>query len=100
MASYLRSSHGEKLASAVYGGSFLLMGLAFFGVQLYCMLVRPNLLVDRMTAERSRAVLRRNATGLVPYAVATAGALVSPYLTLAICAVVAVYYALPGTTVD
>jgi uncharacterized membrane protein len=100
MASYLRSSHGEKLAAAVYGGSFLVMGMAFFGMQLYCMLVRPNLLVDRMTAERSRAVLRRNATGLVPYAIATAGALVTPYLTLAICAGVAVYYALPGTTVD
>ena len=45
-------------------------------------------------------MLRRNATGLVPYAIATAGALVTPYLTLAICALVGVYYALPGTTVD
>ena len=33
MAAYLRSPQGEKLAAAVYGGSFLLMGLAFFGLQ-------------------------------------------------------------------
>jgi hypothetical protein len=45
-------------------------------------------------------VLRRNAAGLIPYAVATATAILSPYLTLAICAIVAVFYALPGTTAD
>ena len=53
-----------------------------------------------MTREVRDAVLRRNAVGLAPYALATAGAAVTPYLTLAICAVVAGYYALPGTTVD
>jgi uncharacterized membrane protein len=100
MASYLRSGQGQKLAAVVYGGSFVLMGMAFFGIQLYCMLARPNLLVDGMTPERRRAVLYRNASGLIPYAIATAGALVTPYLTLAICALVAVYYALPGTTID
>jgi hypothetical protein len=37
---------------------------------------------------------------LVPYALATLAALVTPYLTLAICAGLAVFYALPGTTTD
>jgi hypothetical protein len=37
----------------------------------------------------------RGLTGLVPDAIATALASVSPYVTLAICAAVAIYYALP-----
>jgi len=45
-------------------------------------------------------VLRRNARGLLPYALATVGAILSPYLTLIICGAVAVFYALPATTGD
>ena len=42
--------------------------------------------------------MRRNMVGLLPYLVATAAAPVSSYLTLAICGVVGVYYALPSTS--
>jgi hypothetical protein len=34
------------------------------------------------------------------YATATLAAILTPYLTLAICAAIAIFYALPGTTTD
>jgi len=100
MARYLDASHGQNFAAVVYGGSFLLMSLAFFAIQRHVMRTKQHLLQDHVTPEVRRAVLRRNAIGLLPYAVATVGALVSPYLTLAICGAVAVFYALPSTTFD
>ena len=36
--------------------------------------------------------------GLIPYAIATAMAPLSPYLTLAICAAVAAFYASPAAS--
>jgi uncharacterized membrane protein len=100
MAEYLNASHGQNLAAVIYGGSFLLMSLAFFAMQRHLLLTKQNLLHDHLTPEVRQAVLRRNATGLLPYAVATVGGIVSPFLTLAICAGVAVFYALPRTTFD
>ena len=43
-----------------------------------------------------RSILRRTAVGVVPYLLATLGGLLSPYLTLTICAVVAVFYSQPA----
>jgi uncharacterized membrane protein len=100
MAEYLNASHGQNLAAVVYGGSFLLMSLAFFAMQRHLLLAKQHLLQDHLTPEVRQAVLRRNAMGLLPYAVATVGGIVSPFLTLAICAGVAVFYALPRTTFD
>ena len=37
----------------------------------------------------------RSVSGVIPYAIATALAIVSPYVTLAICAALAVFYAFP-----
>ena len=42
-----------------------------------------------------RRILARSIRGLLPYAIATALAVVSPYITFAICAAIAIYYALP-----
>jgi uncharacterized membrane protein len=100
MADYLNASHGSNLAAVVYGGSFLSMSLAFFAMQRHLLLTKRHLLKDHLTPEVRQAVLRRNAIGLLPYAVATVGGIVSPFLTLAICAGVAVFYALPRTTFD
>ncbi len=100
MATYLRESRGESLAAAVWGGSFLLMSVAFFAMQRSVLLAKQHLLDQHITPEVRRSVLRRNAAGLLPYAVATVGAILTPYLTLAICALVAVFYALPSTTSD
>jgi uncharacterized membrane protein len=101
MAAYLKAAEGERLAAAIYGGSFTVMGLAFFAMQQHLLRRRVHLLHEHLTPAQVRSlVLRRNAAGLVPYALATAAAAISPYLTLAICAAVGVFYALPRTTAD
>jgi uncharacterized membrane protein len=100
LAEYLKASHGQNLAAAIYGGSFLLMAIAFFTMNQHLLRARPYLLDERITPNMRRALLRRNAAGLPPYLVATLAATLSPYLTLAICAVVAAFYAAPATTSD
>jgi uncharacterized membrane protein len=100
MAEYLKAEHGENLAAAVWGGSFLLMAVAFFAMQRHLLLAKQQLLEQHLTPALRRRVLRRNAIGLLPYAIATLGAILTPYLTLAICALVALFYALPTTTSD
>ena len=100
MAKYLTASGGEKLAAAIYSGSFLVMSIAFFAMHRHLLLAKQELLQDYLTTAMRRRVLRRNATGLVPYAIATLGAILTPYLTLGICAAIAVFYALPAATAD
>jgi uncharacterized membrane protein len=100
MAEYLKATHGQKLAAAVYGGSLLLMSVAFFAMQQHLLRAKPYLLEQHVTPARRRALLRRNFTGLPPYAIATLAAIASPYITLAICAAIAAFYAAPGTTSD
>jgi|SRR4029453_8293266 uncharacterized membrane protein len=100
MADYLNANEGQKLAAAVYSASFLFMSLAFFAMQQHLLRAKAHLLHEYLTPEVRRTVLRRNAFGSLPYALATLAALVTPYLTLAICAGLAVFYALPGTTTD
>jgi hypothetical protein len=48
-----------------------------------------------LSLERRRTILRLSVTGLIPYAIATVLAIVSPYVMLLICAGVAAFYALP-----
>ena len=100
MAEYLKASHGQKLAAGVWSGSFLVMSIAFFAMQRHLLIAKQHLLHDHLTPELRSWVLRRNAVGLLPYAIATLAATLSPYLTLAICAAVAVFYALPAATSD
>jgi uncharacterized membrane protein len=95
MARYLREGAGEHLAAAVYAGAFLAMSAAFITLQRQILLRRPQLLKRDLPQAERRRIVRRNATGIVPYALALAVALVSPYVTLAICAAVAAFYALP-----
>jgi uncharacterized membrane protein len=96
MASYLRAGRGEHLAAAVYGGSLLLMGLAFLALNVHIMWRRPELLASEMPREARTRFVRLQLVGIAPYALATALAAVSPYLTLALTGVVAAFYALPG----
>lgn len=100
MARYLTASHGGDLAAVVYGGSLLLMASSFLMMQRQLLVRRTELLDEHLTAEMRRAVLRRNAAGLLPYVVATLLGVVTPYLTLGICAAIAAFYALPTTTSD
>jgi len=100
MAEYLKASSGEKLAAAIYSGSLLLMGIAFFALQRHLMRAKSELLDAHITPQMRRQVLVRNFAGLPPYALATVAALVSPYVTLAIVGAIAAFYASPLTTRD
>jgi uncharacterized membrane protein len=98
MAEYLKEGSGERLAAAVYGGSLLVMGAVFVAVNRQILLKRPQLLKQKMAPESARRVLYFAALGQIPYVLAVALAFVSPYITLAICGLTAVYYSLPVAT--
>jgi uncharacterized membrane protein len=100
MAEYLKASHGQNLAAVIYAGSFLLMSIAFFSMQQHLLRAKQHLLADYLTPDLRRAVLVRNAAGIPPYVIATLAGIASPYITLGICAAIAVFYAAPATTSD
>ncbi len=83
------------MAAAVYSGAFLLMSIMFATLNRHILLRKAHLLAEDLSLARRRQILGRVVTGLVPYALATGLAFVSPYITLAICAAVAVFYAQP-----
>jgi uncharacterized membrane protein len=95
MAAYLRESNGQHLAAAIYSGSFLVMAVFFSMLNRHILLVKHDKLVRPLSLERRRQILVRSISGLVPYAIATALALVSSYVTLGICLALAAFYALP-----
>jgi TMEM175 potassium channel family protein len=95
MAAYLRESSGQSLAAAIYAGTFLLMSVAFSVLNRHILLARAHMLSTQLPLEDRRRILARSVSGLAPYLVATILAVVSPYLTLAICGALAVFYALP-----
>jgi len=95
MATYLKLGHGQTLAAGIYGGVLLAMSISFSVMNWHILFRKHHMLGERIEHERRRLILRRSIRGLLPYAVATGLAPVSPYLTLAICAAIAVYYALP-----
>ena len=95
MAAYLRGNQGEHLASAVYSGAFLLMSICFSALNRHILLMKVGLLNDAPSEQWRRTAFRRSRLGLIPYLLATVLAAVSPYVTLAICGALAVFYALP-----
>jgi uncharacterized membrane protein len=97
LGAYLKNARAAdlELAATLYSGSFLLMSLAFSYLNWNILIRRHELLQPEMSAEERGRVFRRALTGIVPYAVATALAPLSPYATLAICGIVAAFYATP-----
>jgi uncharacterized membrane protein len=95
MAAFLRQRHGQHLAAGVYAGGFLAMALSFAALQRSILLSKSHMLREELSLERRRDILRRARVGLLPYIVAVAVSPLSSYATLAICAAVAVFYALP-----
>jgi uncharacterized membrane protein len=95
MASYLRASNGEHLAAAIYAGAFLVMSIAFATLNRHILLKKPHLLMAGLPEAQRRKILTRSVSGLVPYLIALALAPVSPYATLAITGLIAVFYATP-----
>jgi uncharacterized membrane protein len=95
MAEYLKQPDGQHLAAAIYAGAFLVMSIAFGSMNSYILLGDHKMLAVKLPPEQRRRILIRNLFGLGPYALATALAPVSAYVTLAICGAVALFYALP-----
>jgi uncharacterized membrane protein len=95
MADYLKEDSGEGLAAAVYGASFLLMGLVFVGTNRHILFNRRSALKEPLGDDAARRTLHFAALGQLPYLLAVILAFVSPYITLAICAACGIYYALP-----
>ena len=95
LSSYLRESHGQDVAAAVYGGILLAMAVTFSLLNRQILLRRPHLLKTPLSLAERRAMFRRTATGVVPYAAATGLAAASPYITLGITAALAAFYATP-----
>ncbi len=94
MAHYLRRP-GQSLAAAIYAGSFLLMSIAFSVLNRHVLIGNDTLLARELPLADRRQLLHRALVGLIPYAVATGVAFVSPYLTLGICGALALFYAHP-----
>jgi uncharacterized membrane protein len=95
VATYLNQPHGQHLAAAIYAGALLAMSLAFSVLNSHILLRKSHMLHTELPAHQRRRILSRSLTGIVPYAIATGVAAVSQYATIAICAAIAVYYALP-----
>jgi uncharacterized membrane protein len=96
LAEYLRNTSGQDLAAALYAGSFLVMSVIFYVLQRHTLLSTHLLREDVRRGADLDAIRRRARTGLLPYALATALAPLSAYVTIAICTVVVVFYALPS----
>ena len=71
------------------------MSIAFLALNSHILLRRSHMLRSELSVEARRRILARSFTGLPPYVIATAMAPVSQYATFAICAAIAVFYALP-----
>jgi len=97
LAEYLAEAHGSHLAAVVYALSFWLLTAVFYAMQRHILFGRNQLAHERVDEASTRKIDRRGRQGLIPYLVAAVLGLVSAYLTLAICALVALYYALPAT---
>jgi uncharacterized membrane protein len=95
MATYLKEGQGESLAAAIYGASFLVMGWVFGRVNHHIYVNRSYMLSEQIPEAARLRTLRFARLGQIPYALATGLAFVSPYITIVICGLTAVYYALP-----
>ena len=94
-ATYLDAPAGGHRAAAVYGGSFLVTSLVFVVLQWLVLMRRPHLLREPLTAAGRRSLLRRGAIAPPVYLVAALLGLVTPYLTLAVCVALGLFYLAP-----
>ena len=96
LATYMQEGGAdERVAAVVYSGTMTLMGATFGALWLYATRHR-QLLGDTLTPEEIRTLTRRFTAGSPLYAVSILVALVSAPACLALNALLAVYYALPG----
>ena len=95
MAAYLTVRQGQHLAAGVYAGAFVVVSSLFTILQRYILLRKSHMLRVQLSDERRRQIVGRSMRGVWAYVLATAAAILSAYVSLAICAALAVYYVLP-----
>jgi uncharacterized membrane protein len=93
LANYLREGPDEQVAAAVYSGALLLMSIAFIATNVWS--ARRGLTGEWLAPEEIRRQLRRGSVGVAFYAAAIGLAFASAIASLAVCGMVALYYALP-----
>ena len=94
LARYLQAGSDQHVAAVTYSGTMALQGLAFGAVALYA--IRAGLTTFEVTPSAMRRLRWRSFGGFVGYAAASGLAFVDAVACLAMCAVVALYYAAPG----
>ncbi len=94
LATYLDAPDGGHLAAVVYAGALLVTSSVFVAMQHHVLVRRPQLLREPLTRPETRAIMVRALAALPTYLVAGAGAVVTPYLTLAICVALGCFYLL------
>jgi hypothetical protein len=95
MAQYLREPDDQSLAAAIYAGAFLLMAASFALLNRHVLITKAQYLNEQLPLERRRRILARAQSGLGLYAIGIPLAFVSAYITLGICAALALFYATP-----
>jgi TMEM175 potassium channel family protein len=93
LASFLRAGSDEHVAAAVYSACLLAMSIAFIATNAWS--ARRGLTGEWFTADQIRRQLRRGSAGLGVYAAAIGLAFASAVVSLVLCGLVALYYALP-----
>ncbi len=91
LADYLQAGHDERLASAIYGATMALMGVAFGLIWAYAVL-SDDLLHDEIDPDRARRSLLMFAAGNPLYVLAIGISFLSAELALAIYALLALFY--------
>lgn len=95
LSTYLNAPAGGHLAATVYAGSFLVTSLVFASLQRVLVLHRPHLLGEPLSPHEQRWILRRGMIAAPVYLVAALAGMLTPYLTLAMCIALGVFYLVP-----
>jgi len=94
LARYVRSPAHGSAAAFVYSATLAVIGLGYLALWRH-LRRHPELLAPEAT-QHVVVGFRRTLAGPSTYAIAAALAWVSPYLTLVLCAGLAVYFVFPG----
>jgi uncharacterized membrane protein len=83
-----------SFAAMFYSGTQFVIGV-FFNLMWWYVIKRPHLLEHGITREQAQKLLRQYAIELVAYPIAFGVAFFSPHLSLILCLMVAIFFALP-----
>jgi uncharacterized membrane protein len=98
LAHQLTRSRGQQLASGFYAATFFVLTVVCVALNWHMLFRKHHMLGEQLPREERRKIISRGFTGVVPYAVAVGFAALSQYISLGICAGIAVFYATPLAT--